>query len=176
MAAPGELVTERLRLRKPIPEDAVEVLDYKSDPEVTRHLTFPTSTDLADAVRFLDRCEQVWSQATAFPWAITLRDHDELLGLIEARPTDHGIELGYVLRRWAWGNGYMTEAVDAVSQWALAQEDVYRVWAWVDIRNSGSQRVLEKAGMMREATLHRWAQHPNASPEPSDAFMYARWR
>ena len=70
----------------------------------------------------------------------------------------------------------MTETVTAVTDWALAQDTGYRVWAYVATANVASQRVLEKAGMIREGTLHRWAQHPNMSNEPSDSYMYARWR
>ena len=176
MEPASEIFTSRLRLRKTKSEDAVAVFEYQSDPEVTRYLTFSTSTEVADAVRFLNRCEQVWSERTAFPWAITRQDHDHLLGVVEARPTAHGIELGFVLRRSAWGNGYMTEAVEAVSDWALGQETDYRVWAYVDIRNVASQRVLEKVGMVKEGTLHRWAPHPGVLTEPSDASMYAKWR
>ena len=174
--APSELGTARLQLRRPRLDDAAAMLDYASDVEVTRFLTFPPATDISFVVEFLERCEQVWLDGSAFPWAITLHDHDELLGTVEARPTVHGVELGYVLRRCAWGKGYVTEAVTAVTDWALAQETGYRVWAYVATANIASQRVLEKAGMIREGTLHRWAQQPNMSNEPSDSYMYARWR
>ncbi|NOY56808.1 MAG: GNAT family N-acetyltransferase, partial [Actinobacteria bacterium] len=60
--------------------------------------------------------------------------------------------------------------------WALSEPEVYRVWAYVNVGNVVSQRVLEKAGMVREGVLHRWAPHPNVSAEPSDAYMYAKWR
>ena len=173
---PDEIETARLHLRHPRLNDADAMFDYASDVEVTRFLTFPPAVEVSFVVEFLERCEQVWLDGSAFPWAITLHDHDELLGTVEARPTVHGVELGYVLRRSSWGNGYMTEAVQAVADWNLAQEAVYRVWAYVDVANIASQRVLEKAGLTREGTLHRWAHHPNTSHEPSDSYMYARWR
>ena len=173
---PDELETARLHLRPPRLNDADAAFDYASDIEVTRFLTFPPATEVSFVVEFLERCEQAWLDGSAFPWAITLHGHDELLGTVEARPTVHGVELGYVLRRSSWGNGYMTEAVQAVAGWSLAQETVYRVWAYVDVANMASQRVLEKAGLAREGTLHRWAHHPNVSHEPSDSYMYARWR
>lgn len=70
----------------------------------------------------------------------------------------------------------MTEAVRAVTDWTLEKDTSYRVWAYVDVANIASQRVLEKAGMTREGTLHRWAQHPNVSHEPPDSYVYARRR
>lgn len=173
---PDELETARLRLRRLRLDDAAAMFDYASDLEVTRFLTFPPATEISFVVEFVERCEQVWLDGSAFPWGITLHSHDELLGTVEARPTAHGVELGYVLRRSSWGNGYMTEAVRAVTDWALGEDTGYRVWAYVDTANIASQRVLEKAGMIREGTLHRWAHHPNLSQEPSDSYMYARWR
>jgi ribosomal-protein-alanine N-acetyltransferase len=175
MNPPQRIETDRLLLRKPNSGDVDAVFDYASDPVVTRFLTFGPYADVSEVV-FIERCDQLWADASAFPWAITVRGSDELLGTIEARPTDHGVELGYVLRRSAWGNGYMTEAVEAVSEWFFGRAGVHRVWAYVDTANTASQRVLERAGMVKEGTLHRWAAHPNVSSEPSDAFMYARWR
>lgn len=176
MMPPDEIETARLRLRHPRLDDADAMFDYASDVEVTRFLTFPPATEVSFVVEFLERCQQVWLDGSAFPWAITLHGDDELLGMVEARPTAHGVELGYVLRRSSWGNGYMTEAVRAVTDWTLKQDTSYRVWAYVDVVNIASQRVLEKAGMTSEGTLRRWAQHPNVSHEPSDSYKYARWR
>lgn len=176
MVQPPEILTERLRLRRPRLDDAAEVFVYQSDPEVTRYLTFPTATDVSQAEEFLRRCDRVWEAGDAFPMAVTLRGNDHLIGMVEPRPTDHGVELGYVLQRSSWGHGFMTEAVRGVVEWALTHDDVFRIWAYVDVDNPASQRVLEKAGMVIEGTLHRWAQHVNASVEPSDAIMYATWR
>jgi RimJ/RimL family protein N-acetyltransferase len=82
--------------------------------------------------------------------------------------------LGYVLGRKFWGQGYMTEAVRAVVDYALAEPEVFRVWAVCDVENAASARVLEKAGMRREGILRRWSMHPNISDEPRDSLCYAR--
>ena len=61
---------------------------------------------------------------------------------------DGMVELGYGLREGHCGKGYMTEAVRAVSQWALAQEDVAKVEAETSPENKASQRVLANAGFI----------------------------
>jgi RimJ/RimL family protein N-acetyltransferase len=53
---------------------------------------------------------------------------------------------------------------------------VHRVWATCDVDNPRSARVLEKAGLSREAVLRAWGVRPNVSPEPRDMFMYAKVR
>jgi RimJ/RimL family protein N-acetyltransferase len=93
--------------------------------------------------------------------------------MITARVDGFKWELGYVLARSQWNQGYMTEAVKAVTGWALAQPEIYRVWAVCDVDNVVSARVLEKAGMRREGLMRRWSVHPNISPEPRDSYCYS---
>jgi RimJ/RimL family protein N-acetyltransferase len=59
---------------------------------------------------------------------------------------DGMVELGYGLREGCCGKGYMTEAVTAISAWALSQEGVTRVEAETAPDNLSSQRVLISAG------------------------------
>jgi len=70
----------------------------------------------------------------------------------------------------------MTEALTAVVTWALAQPDIWRIWAVTDVDNTASTRVMEKAGLTREGVLRRWIVHPNLSTDPRDCFCYARIR
>ena len=109
-------------------------------------------------------------------WVLTARGGDALLGMLSLFPIDHHVELGYVLARGHWGQGYATEAACAVVDWALDQSEIWRVWAVVDVDNAASARVLEKAGMQREGLLRRFGLHPNTGPEPRDCLLYARVR
>ena len=66
----------------------------------------------------------------------------------------------------------MTEALTAVTVWALSQPSVFRIGAVCDVDNIGSARVLEKSGFVREGLLRRWLVHPNISDEPRDCYSY----
>ena len=68
------------------------------------------------------------------------------------------------------------EAASAVVDWALAQPQIYRVWAICDHENLASARVMEKIGMQREGLMRRGIVHPNISDEPRDCWVYARVR
>ena len=61
-------------------------------------------------------------------------------------------ELGYGLRKGFCGQGYMTEAVRAITDWALRQTGVTRVEAETDPGNGASQRVLARAGFLPTGT------------------------
>ncbi|MET9366019.1 GNAT family N-acetyltransferase [Streptomyces sp. NPDC006632] len=64
-------------------------------------------------------------------------------------PEDGRVEVGYDLAESVRGRGYATEALRALSAWALAQPDVQTVYATTDEDNTASQRVLTRAGYHR---------------------------
>lgn len=57
-------------------------------------------------------------------------------------------ELGYGIREEYQGRGFATEAVTAVTEWALQQPGIKRVEAEADTNNAASLRVLEKCGFL----------------------------
>ena len=62
-------------------------------------------------------------------------------------------ELGYYLAEDYWGKGIMTEAVRQLYAHLFAVTDILRIYAEPFSYNSGSCRVLEKAGFQYEGTL-----------------------
>jgi len=58
------------------------------------------------------------------------------------------IEIGYSVKEEYRSQGYMTEAVNAMCDWALAQPKVYGMIAGVKDDNPASIRVLEKCGFV----------------------------
>jgi RimJ/RimL family protein N-acetyltransferase/gamma-glutamylcyclotransferase (GGCT)/AIG2-like uncharacterized protein YtfP len=174
---PAELATERLRLRRPSPADAGAVFErWAADPEVTRFLRWQPHARLADTAAHLAGCVQRWEAGSEFVWLIEDRRSARLLGSLAARPGGHGVELGYLLARDAWGRGYMVEAVRAVAGWYLEQGVLERVWATCDVENTASARVLEKAGFEFEGVLRRWDVHPGAGGQRRDARCYSLTR
>ncbi|MCI0650822.1 MAG: GNAT family N-acetyltransferase [Planctomycetes bacterium] len=67
----------------------------------------------------------------------------------------------------------MPEALRPLVEWALGQVAIHRVWAFCDVDNLASARVLEKLGMEREGILRRWFVHPNVSAFPRDCYSYS---
>ena len=58
------------------------------------------------------------------------------------------IEIGYGLKEEYRHHGYMTEAVKAITGWALSQESVKQVEAETDAENIDSQKVLFQSGFV----------------------------
>ena len=166
--------TARLVARPPTPADAGILFEhYARDPAVAKYMTWRPHRDVAETLEFVRRCERVWSDGSAFPWSLWVKGAGDLAGLLEIRVRGSAVDLGYALSRRWWRQGLMSEALSPVVQWALAQPEIYRVWATCDIENVASARVLERVGMQREGVLRRWLIHPNVSEAPRDCLCYA---
>lgn len=64
-------------------------------------------------------------------------------------------EIGYGVRAGERRKGYATEALEALSRWALTTGGIQRAWLTANTDNLASVRVAEKAGFRREGTLRR---------------------
>ncbi|MFI2412989.1 GNAT family N-acetyltransferase [Streptomyces sp. NPDC018947] len=73
------------------------------------------------------------------------------MGFHGAPGEDGRVEIGYDLAVSARGNGYATEALRALSAWALEREEVASVFATTDPGNTASQAVVLRAGFTRVA-------------------------
>ena len=84
-------------------------------------------------------------------WAAEEKSGGTFLGWFELRPVDPGspavVELGYRLRRAAWGRGYATEGCRALIDKGFTDLGVQRVVAETMAVNTASRRVMEKAGL-----------------------------
>ncbi|MFI7470486.1 GNAT family N-acetyltransferase [Nonomuraea sp. NPDC049646] len=125
-----EIRAERLLLRKAHDGDRDGLVELMTDPEVREHLGGPRPRD--EVERFLDTAGT--AAATAAPGAYVIADlvTDRLLGTLAldrraaGRPghvTGDGeeLELSYVLRRPAWGNGLAHEAATAALRAAAGE-------------------------------------------------------
>lgn len=174
MKPPERIETERLVLRKPRLDDAPEIFAaYAQDPEVTRYLTWRPHTSVEETHQFIGQMLKYWEIGRAYPYALTSKDSDTIIGMIAVHPDGYRLGIGYVLARVHWGKGYIPEAAQALINWAFQQPSIYRVDATTDVENIASQRVLEKLGMQCEGILRRYMIHPNLSDVPRDSYIYA---
>lgn len=174
---PEHIETPRLTLRPPVPQDADTIFAaYCQDEAVCRYMVWLPHTSVETTRQFIAWCIAAWEGDAIFPYMLVRKDDARVLGMLDARSTAHGLNVGYVLAREHWGHGYMPEAVRALADIALSQPALFRIEATCDVENRPSARVLEKSGFVREGRLARHTVHPNLSPEPRDCWIYARSR
>jgi [ribosomal protein S5]-alanine N-acetyltransferase len=172
---PESFSTERLFCRRTSLDDAAAIFAaYGADPEVTRYLSWKPHASVASVAAFLNVQIDGWEKGGGFRYEICLKGADSPVGSIVLRPEGHKVCFGYVLAKQYWGRGLMAEALKFLVDWSLAQPGVHRAYAYCDVENSSSARVMEKVGMTREGILRRWLVHPNVGPEPRDCFVLAK--
>jgi RimJ/RimL family protein N-acetyltransferase len=149
---PTEIETERLVLRRPVPEDAVarRELWTERDPRVPSHRRLgsdgrPTVEDIAGDLR----AER--ENPTTGLLTVLRKQQRDVIGycgiIFDGRGSPAEPELAYELLRRAQGHGYATEAARAVLVWA-AQAGYCTVWAGVRRWNGPSLRVLHKLNFL----------------------------
>ncbi len=150
--------TTRLTLRRFTEADEDDLVELDSDPEVMR---FINGGEPTPRERIRGQIRRLLDYYTRFEdygfWAA----HDtsgRFLGWFQFVPrTDEAleIELGYRLRRPAWGKGYATEGARALIRKGFTELRAERVVAETMTANLGSRHVLEKAGLTLVDTFHR---------------------
>jgi RimJ/RimL family protein N-acetyltransferase len=145
------LTTARLTLRRFTAADENNLVSLNSDPEVMRYITGgqPTSREqIRDEI--IPFHLAAYGKHPGFgTWAADDPGTGQFLGWFHLRPRkgDGVIDLGYRLRRSAWGNGYATEGSRALIDKAFSEHGIDCVAAETMTVNLASRRVMEKCGL-----------------------------
>lgn len=154
------LETERLVLREFVAADLDHLVELDADPEVMHFITGGRPTprrEIQDEVlpAWLGYYER--SSCLGF-WAAEEKATGHFLGWFHFRPgeghADDEPELGYRLRRSAWGKGYATEGSRALIGNGFAKNDIQRVLAETMTVHAASRRVMEKSGLRLVRFFH----------------------
>lgn len=149
------LETERLSLQPLAAADAEHLFPILSDAEVMAHWDVPEIDD-PDLVRAIVE-GQVADADTgkAVHWTIRTLDADQFIGACDLSDIDRWhkrAEVGFLLGRGAWGQGYALEAMRSVVSFA-ATMGVRRLAARTHLGNRRSDALLEKLGFEEEGLL-----------------------
>src|SRR5262245_47057861 len=132
------LPSERLALRALTDRDVPALFAVFSDPEVMRYWSSAPLRALADATRLLRDPAEGFRTRRLFQWGIARAGDDEVVGtctLFRLEAPHRRAEIGFALRRDAWGGGLATEAVATLIDFAFDALDLWRLEADADPRN-----------------------------------------
>ena len=158
-------------LRPLVPRDAASIAAHANDRDVWLNLRdrFPHPYGVHDAEAYIAGVA-AGPRRTSFGIVVD----GEAAGTIGLVPGDdiarRTAELGYWLGRRFWGRGVTTDAVRAITRYALVQLGMHRVFAVPFVHNRASCRVLEKAGYVLEGRMRRSAVKAG---EVLDQWLYA---
>ncbi|XP_058075632.1 uncharacterized protein LOC131224085 [Magnolia sinica] len=147
--------TPQISLRPFDLSDVDDFLVWAGDDHVTQFCSWDTYTSRDNALNFLKEV------TVSHPWYRAICIDNRPIGSIFVLPGTgndaHRGAIGYALGREYWGQGIATLAVKMVISSIFSEfPDLERVEGLVIAENEASQRVLEKAGFLREGLLRKY--------------------
>ena len=152
------LRSSRLLLRSIRPDDLnATYLEWLNDPVVNRHLE---TRFMPQTMESLTAYWESHRDDPACPWlAICLLNDQRHIGNIKLGPiqwlhrrADLSLFIGDCS---CWGQGYASEAIALVRDWAFRELDLQKLNAGIYVGNIGSRRAFEKCGFELEGTLRQ---------------------
>jgi RimJ/RimL family protein N-acetyltransferase len=145
---PVVLETPRLRLRKFRPSDLGAYAQMSADPDVMRHIGSGVTLNRNESWRSLAAMLGHWQLLGYGMWAIEIRASGAFAGRAGFLdpPGWPGFELGWLLGREHWGQGYASEAARAALGYAFETLERDRVISLIRPGNERSVRVAERIG------------------------------
>ena len=138
--------TERMYLYPLSNEEMRLVIEKESDLEMKQAYTEMLEGSLSNPDK------RIWYAI----WNMELKNDLETIVVdfcFKGLGDDGVVEIGYCLKEEYRHYGYMTEALKAITEWALSQESVKQVEAETDAENIASQKVLLQSGFISNGKM-----------------------
>ncbi len=144
--------TKRLLLREWMSEDVGSLHKIMSDPDVMRYVWDYEPASVIKVEDFILNCmdeirDRYWST-----WPVLMKETGVLIGYCGFLVRSYGeyqgeTEMGWLLGKQYWGQGFATEAAKAVLGFGLEQWSFKKVIAAARSENKQSLEVMKKIGM-----------------------------
>jgi len=176
---PDHFETERLLLRAPHPGDGrtVNGAVRESVNELSPWMPWvhPVQT-VEQTEEFIRRAAAHWLTREDLPLLLWRKSDGVFVGASGLHRIDWSVpcmEIGYWVRTSLAGQGYITEAVRGITEFAFKTLGAQRLEIRCDARNTRSAAVAERAGYRLEARLHHRARDVNGALR--DTLIYVRF-
>jgi len=158
--------SKRLGFRNWIEDDLDAFALMNADEEVMEH--FPKSLSRAETADFIDRLKGQFEENGYTYFATEVLETREFIGFIGLAYQDYvsdytpAVDIGWRLKRNAWGRGYATEGAKQCLEFAFNNLNLERIISVCTERNVLSESVMKKIGMKRQGTFN----HPKLKGYP----------
>jgi RimJ/RimL family protein N-acetyltransferase len=165
----------RLAMRPQVPDDADALFEAYSDAELMTYWSSGPHTDIAQTRTYLtnrfDRDD--WRG-----WSICLKGDDRAIGTLAAGVRRNGVvEIGYMVVRRLWGQGYAREGVTRLLDLLFLEEGRRRVIADTDPDNAPSNALVKSLGFTLEGHLRgEWETHIGVRDSLIWGMLREEWR
>jgi ribosomal-protein-alanine N-acetyltransferase len=152
------LETDRLILRDYVTGDFDDYCRLKTDDETMYYMNDIKLDSIESAKEdFANVLEDMAGKDRKFYFLhMELKETHEQVGsigytVVDDTPVGKIVHMGYFTYPVFWGNGYTSEALKKVIEYAFTVDNVYRITTGCLAENIGSERVMQKCGMIKEA-------------------------
>lgn len=153
----GEITLRPLR-----EEDIDAIFQACQDPSISAFTRVPYPYDREMAEDFVRGCDISYRNHQGVVFAIEVDGRFAgTIGLHGIQLSDHCAEVGYWIEKSHRGKGLCTAAVRSLLDFSLNIMEFRRIEGMADFNNEASQRVMERAGMTRDALLRNRVTKPN---------------
>lgn len=147
------LSTRRLTLRQWRDADRAAFARMNTDPEVMEH--FPAASTAAESDALVDRSMAHLDEHGWGLWAVEITATQQFIGFVgltpdRLSPWDDQVEIGWRLRRSAWGRGYATEAGHEALRYAFRVVGLEEVVSFTTEDNIRSRAVIHRLGLRHD--------------------------
>lgn len=148
--------TKQLILRKIEPEDAKDLFEFLSDVSVNQYMIHNPFENIVQVQRLINGMQQSFESKQKIRWGIAKKDAKKIIGYCDYHTFDESNligEISFCLARGYWGQGIMNEAIRTIVRFGFEKLQLNRVEAKTMSQNTGSFKVLEKAGFQKEGLI-----------------------
>lgn len=152
---------KRIILRDHLKTDLEDMHEWRSDNEVMRYAPNMKTSYLAETEIQLAEsiAESLKTPRLKYYLAVVLQSGEIIgdAGFTVLYKDEHGgiANMGYFLKRQFWGCGYGTEAARLMISYCFEKLELHKVTAGCDAENKGSEKIMIKCGMTKEAEYRK---------------------
>jgi len=167
--------SERLGFRNWKTSDLAEFASINADLEVMEYFPKPLNTE--ESLDLLNQLREHYIEKAYTYFATEIIETGELIGFIGLKYQDYHTEftpatdIGWRLKKNAWGNGYATEGAKKCLEFAFTNLNLEKVISVFTEKNTKSERIMQNIGMQNIGAF----KHPKlkAYPEFENCICYA---
>ncbi len=152
------LDSKRCCMRKLAITDAQQLFEnIYSDPKAAGYMSWDCYPDVNSVEHYLTKWQERYKCNECY-WGVFLKEKDTLIGTVCLCDENAAAQVGFISYCFGsefWGNGYATESVKAVLEYAFKEIGYNNITTFVAKSNLRSQNVLKRLGFKCEAVLRQ---------------------
>ena len=158
--------SDRLGFRNWTKEDLTEFSKLNADSDVMEH--FPKPLTFEETAKLVERLQSHYEKNGYTYFATEIVETGEFIGFIGLAYQEYQTEfspatdIGWRLKKSAWGKGYATEGAKRCVKFAFSKLGINKVFAICTVKNGKSENVMKKIGMIRKGEFN----HPELREFP----------